>query len=345
MTQRPLPRRISLIDRRAFVLGTGLAMLGIAAPLRAQAPTRIWRVGFIGSAPASANPQQAHLWSVFLQAMHERGYVEGKNFALERRYHEGRTERFPQLVAELVDANVDVLVVGSAPGVRAAMKATSTIPIVMIGASDPVGAGLVASLARPGGNVTGIADYQLDLVPKRLELLKEAAPAARRIVFLFGNYGGFAGAKRAAIDDDQDTAAQALGVSLLRVQMNTPEDFGLATDAMLALRPDALLLSPNTTNFLKRRELADFALRHRLPTIGAQRELAQAGILMSYGISFDDSLRTVARFVDKLLKGAKPAELPIEQPTTFDLVLNATTARALGITFSQALRARAELIE
>jgi putative ABC transport system substrate-binding protein len=322
--------------------GALVVLLCVPSRTRAQPPAKQWRIGFIGSAPADANPEQAHLWDVFLQAMRERGYVEGTNYTLERRYHEGNVERFPQLARELVRSNVDIVIVGAAPGVRAAMEATSTIPIVMLATSDPVGAGLVASLAHPGGNVTGIADYQLDLVPKRLQLLKEAVPSVRRVVFLFGNYGGFSDAKIAAINAEQDAVAQSLGLSFLRVQMNTPEDFQRATEAILLQRPEALLLSPNTTNFLKRRDLADFAREHRLPTMTAQREHAVAGAMMSYGVSFDDLLRTTARFVDQILKGAKPADLPVEQPTKFDLIINLKTAKALGLTIPQSLLVRAD---
>ena len=331
-----------MINRRTFLVSVAGGLLCAPWRTRAQPVAKQWRVGFIGSAPASANPEQAHLWEVFLQAMRERGYVEGTNYTLERRYHEGKIERFPQLVTELVRANVDVLIVGTSPGVRAAKEATSTIPIVMLSASDPVGAGLVASLARPGGNVTGIADYQLDLIPKRLELLKQAVPSARRVVFLFGNYGGFSGEKLAAINAEQDAAARALGVSFLRVSMNTPEEFGKATEAILAQRPDALMLSPNTTNFLKRRDLAEFAREYRLPSIAAQREHADAGALMSYGASFDAILRTTARFVDQILKGARPGDLPVEQPTKFDLIVNLKTAKALGLTMPPSLLVRAD---
>jgi putative ABC transport system substrate-binding protein len=301
-----------------------------------------WRIGFIGNSPASTNPEQARLWDVFLEALRTRGYIEGTNVTIERRYHEGKTERFPQLVAELVQAKVDVLLVGSGPGVRAAREATATIPIVMTGASDPVGAGLVASLARPGGNVTGIADYQVDLIPKRLELLKAAVPSVRRVVNIFGNFGGFDAVKLATLDREQDAAAQALGVILARVQMNTPEEFGKVTSAVLSERPDALLLSPNPTNFLMRRDLAEFARKQRLPSMAGTKEHVAAGIMMSYGVDLADTVRTLARFVDRILKGANPGDLPVEQPTKFDLVINLKTATALGLMIPPAILAQAE---
>jgi putative ABC transport system substrate-binding protein len=332
--------------RRAFLATAAGGFLAVASQASSQPATKQWRIGFIANAPASTSPEQARLWEVFLAALRTHGYIEGTNITIERRYHGGKIDRFPQLVAELVQAKVDVLLVGSGPGVRAAKEATATIPIVMTGASDPVGAGLVASLAHPGGNVTGIADYQVDLIPKRLELLKVAVPSLRRIVNIFGNFGGFDAAKLAAIDREQDAAAQALGVTLARVQMNTPEEFGKVASAVLSERPDALLLSPNPTNFLMRRDLAEFARRQGLPSMAGSREHVSAGIMMSYGVDTADILRTLARFVDRILKGVNPGDLPVEQPTKFDLVVNLKTATALGLTIPPAILAQAdEVIE
>jgi putative ABC transport system substrate-binding protein len=335
-----------MIDRRAFLVTGAGGFLAAASQVAAQTATKHWRIGFIGISPASTSPEQAQLWEVFLEALRSRGYIEGTNITIERRYHEGKTERFPNLVAELVQAKVDVLLVGSGPGVLAAKEATATIPIVMTGASDPVGAGLVASLSHPGGNVTGIADYQVDLIPKRLELLKAAVPSVRRVVNIFGNFGGFDAAKLAALDRGQDDAAGALGVTLVRVQMDTPEEFGKVTSAVLSERPDALLLSPNPTNFLMRRDLAEFARKQRLPSIAGNREHVLAGIMMSYGVDIADTVRTLARFVDRILKGANPGDLPVEQPTKFDLVINLKTAKALGLTMPPVLLTTAdEVIE
>jgi putative ABC transport system substrate-binding protein len=258
------------------------------------------------------------------------------------RFSEGKIERFPALAAELVRLDVDVIVVGSGPGARAAKEMTATIPIVMAGTSDPVGAGLVASLARPGGNITGVADYQVDLIPKRLELLKTVAPHATRIAKLFGNFGGFDAAKLAALDTEQDAAAQALGMTLLRFQMNTPQDFDATTAAVVREHPDALLLNPNPTNFVLRHELAAFALKQRLPAMAARREEVLAGMLMSYGPSLADISRNVAIYVDKIFKGAKPRDLPVEQPTKFELVINMKTVEALGLTIPQSLLLRAD---
>ena len=242
--------------------------------------------------------------------------------------------------ADLVRLNVDVIVVISAPGAKAAKEASATIPIVMAGTSDPVGAGLEASLARPGGTITGISDYQLDLIPKRIELLRAAAPKVVRVANLFGNFGGFGAEKLAALASERDAAAKAMGMSLLQIQMNTPQDFDSATAAVVRERPDALLLSPNPTNFVLRWELAEFAARQRLPTMAARREEAFAGMLMSYGPSNLDIWRASAVYVDKIFKGAKPGDLPIEQPTKFELVINLKTAKTLGLTIPQSLLLR-----
>jgi putative ABC transport system substrate-binding protein len=333
-----------VIYRRIFLVTAAGGFLAAASPVAAQSAARHWRIGVVGNWPASTSPEQMQLWEVFVEALHSRGYIEGTNLTIERRYNEGKIERFPQLVAELVQAKVDVLLVGSGPGVRAAKEATATIPIVMSAASDPVGAGRVASLAHPGGNVTGIADYQVDLIPNRLELLKAAVPSVRRIMNIEGNFGGFDAAKLAAIDAEQDAAAQALGVTLARVQMNTPEEFGNATSAILSERPDALLLSPNPTNFIRRRDWAEFALKERLPSRAGGKEHVSAGIMMSYGVDLADIFRTLARFVDRILQGANPGDLPVEQPTKFELVINLNTAKALGLTIPPSLLAAAGVV-
>ena len=329
-----------MMDRRKFV-GSMVTLAVTSRPLHAQPTGKVWRIGYIGTAPLTT-PEQAHLWDTFLEALRKLGYVEGKNLAIELRYSGGNIERFPALAAEMVRLDVDVIVVGSAPGARAAKEATATIPIVMTGASDPVGAGLVASLAHPGGNITGVADYQVDLIPKRLELLKTVAPKVTRVANLFGNFGGFDAAKLAALNAEQDAAAQALGVTLLRIQMNTPQDLESMTAAFVRETPDAMLLNPNPTNFVLRHELAAFALKQRVPAMASRREEVLAGMLMSYGPSLADIYRTGAIYVDKIFKGAKPADLPIEQPTRFELVINMKTAKALGLTIPQPLMLRAD---
>ena len=270
--------------------------------------------------------------------MRNLGYIEGKDLAFEMRYAEGKRERYPPLAAELVRLKVDVIVVGSAPGVRAAKEATTQIPIVMWNTSDPVGEGLIASLARPGGNVTGIADLAWDLNAKRLELLKAIAPKVIRVAIL---QGGFGDSNSPLVRSEQE-AAEALGMKLVRVPLSKPQDFDSATAAIVRENPDALLLNPNPVNYILRNELADFALKHRLPTVSGPREAALAGILITYSPSTADMLRDVAVYIDKIFKGANPAVLAVAQPSKFQLVINLKTAKALGLTIPQSLLLRAD---
>ena len=243
----------------------------------------------------------------------------------------------------LTECAGDVIVVTTGDvGIRALKELTSAIPIVMAGASDPVRDGFVASLARPGGNITGVTNASLDLIPKQLELLKAAAPGAGRVVFLAsGRFGAGNAASIAELQRNRDAAAKALGMDLMRIEMPTPQDFGGATAVILREHGEALLISPNPTNFILRSEISEFATRHRLPAIGNIREFAAAGLLMSYGHNPTWVYRTTAVYVDKILRGAKPADLPIEQ-STFELVINLKTAKALGLTIPQALLLRAD---
>jgi putative ABC transport system substrate-binding protein len=238
--------------------------------------------------------------------------------------------------------NCDVIVVTTGDiGVRAVKEATSTIPIVILGASDPVGDGFATSLARPGGNITGVASGSLDLIPKQLELLKAAAPGARRVVFLLGRFGIAGAARVAEMQRERDAAAKALGVEIIRVELPAPQDFAAATTAILREHGEALLISPNATNFIVRNEIGDFAVRYRLPAIASAREFVSAGLLMSYGTNRTWMYRTVAAYVDKILRGAKPADLPIEQ-AAFELVINLKTAKAIGLTIANPLLFRAD---
>ena len=307
----------------------------------AQPAARTYRIGgLLGTPPTT--PETSNLSQTFTDALAERGYVEGRNVVFERRYIEGRVERIPALAAELVRLNCDVIVVTVGDlAVRTLKELTSTIPIVMVGTSNPVRDGLVASLARPGGNITGTTSASLDLIPKQLELLKVAVPRVRRVVFLHGRFGAGNAASVAEIKRNRDAAAKALGIDLVPIEMVTPQDFGNAAAAILRERGEALLISENSMNFFLRNEIAEFATRHRLPAIGGIRELAIAGSLMSYGNNLRASLRTTAVYVDKILRGAKPADLPIEQ-TTFELVINLKTAKAIGLTIPQSLLLRAD---
>ncbi|MBI3758795.1 MAG: ABC transporter substrate-binding protein, partial [Deltaproteobacteria bacterium] len=311
----------------------------------AQQAGKVWRIGYLGNTSPETNPDVAHIWAAFQRALRELGYVEGRNLVFEWRYVEGRPERFPAFAAELVRLNVDVIVVLANPGARAAKEATATIPIVALLITDPVTVGLVESLARPGGNMTGISDYTLELVPKRLELLKTAVPAASRVVMIVCDKCAAlspGAAKSAAIRSGWVVAGQALGMTLEYVDISGPQDFEKATAAAMRAHPDAIFLSPNPIIFTLRKEIADFALRQRLPLFAFAREQVVAGSLMSYGPSISDVFRKAAILVDKIFKSEKPGDLPVEQPTKFELVINLKTANALGLTIPQSLLLRAD---
>jgi putative ABC transport system substrate-binding protein len=318
-----------------------LCALTFAGTGQTQTSAKTWRIGYIGTTPATT-PESTRLSDAFLQQLQKHGYVEGKNLVVDRRYFEGKTERFPELAAEMVRLKVDVIVVTSSPGVRAAKEATTTIPIVMNGVHDPVGTGLVASLAHPGGNVTGIADLAVDLVPKRLDLLKAAVPGISRVAYLRGNFSGYDPSQTATLVNEQDAVARALGMTIVRVSLNSPQDLDAATTAVVRERPDALLISPSPTNFILRRELADFSIRQHLPAMASTREEAVAGALMSYGPSNAARFRRVADYIDKIFKGANPGDIPVEQPTAFELVVNLKTAKALGLSIPSSFLSRAD---
>ena len=334
-----------MISRRRFLTGVAIGLAPIGAPAhaqeyKAQQAGKVWRIGFMNATPLT-NPAAAENWEAFRLALQKHGYVEGRNVVFERRFSEGQDARFPALVSELVSLNVDALVTGTGPSVNAAKEATSTIPIVIAAVSDPVGRGLVNSLARPGGNITGVADYQSDLNPKRLELLKAAVPKAAHVVVVT-NAAGWEPAKRATQQTDLDVAAQGMGITLLRVVLNAPVEFNSVTATIVRGHPDALLINPVPITFQLHKELAEFAAKQRLPAMAGNRSHALAGILMSYGPSVPEMYRRAADYVAKILRGAKPADLPIEQPTKFDLVINLKTAKALGLTIPPSLLGRAD---
>lgn len=331
-----------MIDRRRFVAMVAASTVTALGSAKAQPAGKVWRIGSI----VLGNPPQPGVKPgipEFAEAMRGLGYVEGKNYVVERRYAEGRSERFPALAADLVRLKVDVIIVGSTPGVRAAKQATAQIPIVMLDADDPVGAGLIASFARPGGNVTGFATASFAAwTIKRLELLKTAAPKIKRVAWLMSTFGGGGDpAKREERELEVDTAAKALGVSLLRIEMNSPQDFDSATTAIVRERADALMLNPNPPNYILRNEIAQFALRQRLPSVAGAPAAAVAGILLSYSGAYAPP-RDVAVYVDKIFKGANPGELPVNQVMRFHLVVNLKTAKALGLMIPQSVLLRAD---
>ena len=322
--------------RRQFItLLGGAAAWPLAA--RAQQAGKIRAIGLLS--PASRSPSVV---PALFDALAELGWIEEKNLVVERRYAENRLERLPELAAELVRLNVEVIVANGTLGPLAAKRATSTIPIVMTAAGDPLGSGLVASLARPGGNVTGISLMAPDLGGKRLELLKELLPRLARVAVLWNAANPYA----AIVFKETQAAGRTLGIEVQSLEVRGPDDFDGAFDTARKQRPDALITVEDPLTFSHQKRIADFATGQQLPSLYGFREFVVAGGLMSYGANVADLFRRAASYVDKILKGAKPADLPVQQPTTFELVINVKTARALGLEIPPTLLARAdEVIE
>ena len=325
------------LKRREFVMLLGSAAAAWPLGARAQQTGKLPTIGILGGATASAwSPWTA----AFVQRLRELGWIEGRTVAIEYRWAEGRSERYAEIATEFARLKVDVIVT-SGGAVPAAKQATPVIPIVFAVATDPVGAGLVASLARPGGNVTGLSLQGTDTAGKRLELLREVVPGLRRLAIL-ANIGYPAAVLEMG---EVEAAARALGLDVSRLEFKRAEDIALTFDA-LKVRADALYVVPDPLATSERIRINTLTQFRRFPTIYAFREPVEAGGLMSYGPNFTDLFRRTASFVDKILRGAKPADLPVEQPVKFDLVINLVTARALGLTVPPTLLARAdEVIE
>jgi putative tryptophan/tyrosine transport system substrate-binding protein len=312
-----------MMDRRRFVSTLACGLAATRSHAEAQSAAKMYRVGFLLGATGES---VASLFHALQDRLRELGYIEGRNVVFVQRYGDGRMERLPDLAAELVRLRVDVIVTGTNLHVAAVRHATETIPIVMVFAADPVGVGFVASLARPGGNVTGLtADASPDLWGKYLSLLKEVVPRLSRVGVLgqVASQVGFA---------ELEAASQNLGVALEVADLQRPEDIDRAFATMISQRVEALLVVPGPLTYLLREEIANAALKHRLPAMTNTSQYAQAGLLMSYGPNLEGLYRQAATYVDKILHGASPADLPVEQPTKFDLVINLKTAKALGLT-------------
>jgi len=322
-----------MMDRRRFVSTLACGLAATPSHAEAQSNAKMYRVGFLLGATGES---VASLFHALQDRLRELGYIEGRNVVFVQRYADGRMERLPDLAAELVRLRVDVIVTGTNLHVAAVRHATETIPIVTVFAADPVGAGFVASLARPGGNVTGLtADASPDLWGKYLSLLTEVVPRLSRVGVLgqVASQVGFA---------ELEAVSQNLGVALEVADLRRPEDIDRAFATMISQRVEALLVVVGPLTYLLREEIADAALKHQLPAMTNASQYAQAGLLMSYGPNVEDLYRHAATYVDKILRGASPADLPVEQPTKFELVINLKTAKALGLTFPQALLATAD---
>jgi putative ABC transport system substrate-binding protein len=326
------------VNRRGFVgaLVGGLVTASFAA--EAQQAAKVARIGFLGSNPAAASP---HFREAFLQGLRDLGYVEGRNFVIEYRGAEGKPERLPALAAELVAIKVDVIVCAGTLAAEAAKQATRTVPIVFAGVGDPVTSGLVTSLARPGANVTGMSTLASELVGKGLELVKQAVPGVSRVAVLW-QPGGFPERTEKELLKEVDMAGRPLRLQLQFVEARRPADVDRAFSEMTKARAGALNVLPGNMFISERRRLVALAAKNWLPAVYPWREFVDVGGLMSYGPNFADLFRRAATYVDKILKGAKPADLPVEQPTKFELVINLKTAKALGLTIPPSVLGRAD---
>lgn len=321
--------------RGALVLALLLSSLAAPLAVDSQPPAKVYRIGMLERMSPAINA--ANL-DGFRRGLRELGYVEEKNFVIEYRSADGRDERFPALATELVRLKVDLIVTRGTPATLAAKSATDTIPVIIVGAGDPVAQGIVASLARPGANVTGLSPMVTETYPKRVELLKALVPRAARIAALF-NMGNPANPPDWK---GVEMAARSLGMQAQLLDVRKPEDLGPAFDAVVRQRVDGLVVGVDTLTLANRRHIVELAAKHRMPAIYATSEFV--GGLAAYGVNWADAYRHAASFVDKILKGAKPADLPMEQPTKFELVLNLKTAKALGLTIPPSLLLQADQV-
>ena len=303
----------------------------------AQQQGKTYRVGLLGSGSASVH---AYRVEALRSGLRDLAYVEGKNTVIEQRWAEGKHDRLSELAAELVHLKVDVLVAGGTPATKAAMQATITIPIVMVGTGEPLQTGLVAGLARPGGNVTGLTQLGAEVASKRLQILKETVPNLSRVAFLWNR----SNASHLPYFKELQAAARELKLTVQSIEAQEPHDVERALTDMMRERPDGLIVTADSAHELRQAWIVDFTAKRRLPALYQLREYVEVGGLMSYGASITEQYRRAATYVDKILKGAKPADLPVEQPTTFELVINAKTAKALGLTIPQSLLLRADQV-
>jgi putative ABC transport system substrate-binding protein len=316
-----------------LVAALALAVLAMPPAAETQQAGKVYRIGFLETGALRPRP-----WAAFQERMRELGYVEGRTVVFEPRWADGQLDRLPTLAAELLRLKVDVIVTAGSQAAQVAKGATTSVPIVMATGGDPVGLGLVESLARPGGNVTGMTTLSRELSGKRLEVLREALPGVTRMGMLWHRTSRI----DALLRSETEQAAQTLGISLKTHGVDGPDDFDRALGAIVSERAGAVLVATSPMFLGYRRQLADLALKHRLPTMFAFREYVEAGGLMAYGPNYADLFQRAAGYVDRILKGAKPETLPIEQPTKFELIIGGKTATALGLTIPPSVLARAD---
>jgi len=326
------------MDRRRFLLTSVAGALATPLAAEAQPAEKVYRIGILGE--KASDPSEARLWQAFRRELEKRGWIEGKNILIESRWHEGNSARLPELAADLVRLRVDLIVTRGSTYVQGARKATSSIPIVFTMHADPVRTGHVASLARPGGNSTGLTILMTDLNVKGLEMLISAVPKAKRIAVLWNPDTPSHAPSLKALEE----AARPLQLQLQTVVARTGADLENAFSAMARAHAQAVLVLAFGPYTAERQRMAELAIRYRLPTFFGVRDHVEAGGLMSYGPDYSDLVRRGAIYVDKILRGAKPADLPVEQPTKFELVINLKTAKALGLTIPPSLLQRADQV-
>jgi putative tryptophan/tyrosine transport system substrate-binding protein len=322
------------MERRAFMALASGGLLAVPLAAKAQQAEKVWRIGFLFYGSPGPSPELG----AFRQGLKEQGYIEGQSITIDYRFASGRVGRLPELATELVRLKPDVIVTPGTPASQAARQATGTIPIVFAGVADAVGAGLVANLARPGGNITGLTGISAELGGKRLELLKQVVPKASRVAVLYNP----ADRANVLVLKDLQASAPALGLTLQPIGVREPGEFGGAFVEMTRKRAQALFGAAGALTTEHRKTIVDLAAKRRIPAMWGEREFVEAGGLMSYAVNFYDQVRRAATYVDKILKGAKPADLPVEQPTKFELVINLKTAKALGLTIPTSLLLRAD---
>jgi len=322
------------VKRREFITLLGGAAAGWPLAAHAQQATKMPRIDILSPGRSELHDPTLNMVNAFLQGLHELGYTEGQNLAIERQYADWSSDRLRELAAELVRRKPDIIVAFSTTAARSAKQASGTIPIVAVGMADPVADELVASLARPGGNVTGTSFLGPDLVAKRLQLLREVVPGLSRVAALWHPHA-YSERTMAGVLNEIEVAARTLGLQLQLVPADSPDDIAGAFTAMTRERAEALIVFPSPMLFGEYGRIVSMTANSRLPAMGAAREFVDVGGLMSYGVNLPNLARQTATYVDKILKGAKPAELPVEQPIKFELVINLKAARELGLTISR----------